>query len=481
MRLSELLPDLDLVQVTGDVATDVRRVVRDHREVAADAVFVAIRGGRVDGHDLVPGLQAGAVVAERAVPGFAGPVVIVRDSRAALGPIAAALHGHPTAALPVLGVTGTKGKTTVTALIEGALGALGRVGGRIGTLGSFVGGRTIPSALTTPEAHDLQALFATMRDAGAEAVAVEVSSIGLVQHRLAGTRVHTAAFTNLGHDHLDFHGTMEAYLAAKALLFREPLLRPAGGMPRALLAFDDPATQALGAPADAWNFGFGSGADLRIEGLVTSPRGLRATLGTPMGPIAVDSPLVGRHNAQNLACAAGMLLTLGLTPDDVAAGLAAVPGVAGRLEVVPSADRLVVVDYAHTPESLEAVLNALRDLPGRGDVWVLFGCGGDRDAGKRPVMGEVATRLADHVVVTSDNPRSEPPAAIVAAIVAGCPRAPAIVEVDRKAAIEAVLAASRPGDVVLLAGKGHETYQEIAGVRIPFDDRVVARAAMEGR
>lgn len=480
MRITELIPHLDAVDVRGDVQRSFVRVTRDSRESGDDTVFVAIRGGRVDGHDLVAGLRAAAVVVDHDVVAPEGTVVIrVPDTRRALAFASAAVQGFPGRAMRVVGVTGTKGKTTTTALIEGALLHAGRIAGRIGTTGTTIAGRALPSRLTTPDAPELQALLATMRDRGATDVAMEVSSIGVVQERVAAIGFHFALFTNLGRDHLDFHGTMDAYAAAKSRLFSD-LLRPAGGMPRAALNRDDPAWTTMHPPRDAWTYGFDPLADLRITAFQMSGEGLSFELLTPLGLIAVTSPLVGRHNAYNLAGAAAACLAGGLAPDAIASGLASVAGVPGRLEGVAN-DRgiLVVVDYAHTPESLEAVLVALRDV-GKARLWCVFGCGGDRDPGKRPIMGGVAERLADRVVITSDNPRSEPPQAILDAIIAGMASAPAHADVDRRAAIHWAIARAEPGDIVLIAGKGHETYQEIAGEKHPFDDRVVAHDALAG-
>lgn len=480
MRIHELIPHLDAVDVRGDAQRTFARVTRDSREAGDDAVFVAIRGGHLDGHDRIANLRAAAVIVDRDVDAPAGTVVIrVRDTRRALAFASAAIHGFPGRALRVVGVTGTKGKTTTTALIEGALLHAGRIAGRIGTTGTMIAGQALPSQLTTPDSPELQALLAVMRDRGATDVAMEVSSIGVVQERVAAIGFHFALFTNLGRDHLDFHGTMDAYAAAKSRLFSD-LLRPIGGMPRAALNIDDPASTSMHPPTDSWTYGFGDAADLRISAFQMSGDGLSFELTTPFGAMAVRSPLVGRHNAYNLAGAAAACLAAGLTVEQTAAGLASVAGVPGRLEGVAN-DRgiLVVVDYAHTPKSLEAVLVALREV-GDARLWCVFGCGGDRDPGKRPIMGSVAERLADRVVVTSDNPRSEPPQAILDQIVAGMVRPPALTEVDRRAAIRWALDRAESGDVVLIAGKGHETYQEIAGEKHPFDDRIVAREALGG-
>ncbi|MCA9490741.1 MAG: UDP-N-acetylmuramoyl-L-alanyl-D-glutamate--2,6-diaminopimelate ligase, partial [Myxococcales bacterium] len=284
-------------------------------------------------------------------------------------------------------------------------------------------------------------------------------------------------FTNLTQDHLDFHGTMEAYADAKAMLFER--LRPAGGQVRALLCADDPAWGRMGAPDDRWTYGFAGDADLRITACTLDAKGMVLDLVTPAGPAVLRSRMVGRHNAQNIVAALGIGLALGHPLDALVEALADVPGAPGRLEVVPNdRDLLVVVDYAHSDDALRTVIPVVRELV-PGDTWVVFGCGGDRDRGKRPKMAAVAEALADHVVLTSDNPRSEDPLAILAEMRAGLTRPPALEEPDRRAAIRWALAHARPGDAVLLAGKGHETTQEIAGVKTPFDDRVVAREALE--
>jgi UDP-N-acetylmuramyl-tripeptide synthetase len=377
----------------------------------------------------------------------------------------------------VVGITGTNGKTTVTNLVDGALRALGRRSGRVGTIGAVVDGADRPSSLTTPEAPQLQALLAEARDAGVEVVTLEASSIGLAQRRVDAIPFHLGVFTNLSRDHLDFHGDMDAYAAAKARLFRD-LLREAGGAPRALLCGDDPAWLRMRPPEDRWLYGFGGGCDLRIARAELGPGGMALQVATPAGEVRVESPLVGRHNALNLAAALGCCLCLGVDAGEAAAALGEVGGVAGRLEPVAN-DRglLVLVDYAHTPDALEAAMTAVREVA-TGELWVVFGCGGDRDRGKRVAMGEVVARLADWPVVTSDNPRSEDPRQIVYEVLSGMDRV-VRVELDRAEAIRWTLDHARPGDAVLVAGKGHESYQEIDGVRHPFDDRDVAARALE--
>ncbi len=475
MRLADLLARLDVVSVSGDVAVEVRRVTRDSRQVDAHTAFVAIRGAHVDGHDLVASLVAPVVVVERPVETLA-VCVQVRDAKLALAQLAAALNGDPGLGLAVVGVTGTNGKTTVTTLVDGALRALGWRTGRIGTTGNAVDGVIRPSAFTTPEAPELQRLLAEMRDEGVRAVAMEVSSIGLAQRRVDGIPFHTAVFTNLTQDHLDFHGDMEQYRDAKARLFRE-LLRPVGGPPRALLCADDPAWSAMGAPRDRWTYGTAPGADLRILSMSPTDAGMRIGLETPLGRTTLDTALVGTYNAQNVVAAVGVLLTLGVALDAAARAVGGAPGAPGRLErVAGRSDVLAVVDYAHTEDALANVLRAVRAVT-RGRLWVVFGCGGDRDPGKRPRMGAVAECLADAVVVTSDNPRSEDPAAIAAAVTAGM-RPGARVVLDRAEAIGWAASQLRDGDAIVVAGKGHETYQQIRGIDHPFDDREVLAAAL---
>ncbi|TNE88576.1 MAG: UDP-N-acetylmuramoyl-L-alanyl-D-glutamate--2,6-diaminopimelate ligase [Deltaproteobacteria bacterium] len=480
MRLEALLVQLPDARAHGDLSIEVGHVTRDSRDVRPDSVFVAVRGARVDGHAFVADTAAAAVVVERDVHPPPNVVVIrVPDTKRALGQIAAILAGHPSAGVPVVGVTGTNGKTTVTTLVEGALLASGRTAARAGTTGWFIGGTQRPSDLTTPEAPGLQAFLADARDAGCAAVALEVSSIGLDQHRVTGTRFHTAVLTNLRRDHLDYHGTIDAYIDAKSRLFTD-LLRDAGGPPRALLCSEEPQRDRMGAPSDQWTYGFGD-ADVGIAAFTQGGHGMDLGLVTPMGPARLSSPLVGRYNALNLAAALGVLLTLGLAPQEAADALGQVSGVPGRLETVPNDLGLVVlVDYAHTADALEAALSAVRGLTD-GTVWVVFGCGGDRDAGKRPEMGRVAEALADRVVVTSDNPRTEDPQQIVDAILAGMSSAPTHVDVDRRAAIAWTVAQAAPGDAILVAGKGHETYQDVGGTKLAFDDRVVAAEALSRR
>jgi UDP-N-acetylmuramoyl-L-alanyl-D-glutamate--2,6-diaminopimelate ligase len=370
-----------------------------------------------------------------------------------MGPAAAAVHGHPSAALSVVGVTGTNGKTTTTWLLQAVLEAAGRPTGLIGTLSG---------ARTTPEAPDLQARLAALRDEGRSAVAMEVSSHALALHRVDGTRFAVAVFTNLGRDHLDFHDSVEDYFAAKARLFSPDLADVA------VLGLDDPHGRLLRDAARIPTVGY-SLAD--VEDLQLGPR---SSAGRWRGH-RLQVPLGGAFNVWNALAAATAALQLGVDEATVVEGLAAAPPVPGRFEAVElEAPFAAVVDYAHTPDALEALLGAARSTAPGGRLLVVFGCGGDRDRTKRPAMGEVAARLADVVVVTSDNPRSEDPAAIATAVREGAEGPAAVTtELDRRAAIATALAEARPGDVVVVAGKGHETTQDTGGTVLPFDDRAV--------
>jgi len=447
---------------------DLDAVVHDTRAVGDGALFCCVRGTRADGHDLAPAaIAAGAValVVDHELP-LEVPQLVVDDVRAALGPVAAAFWGHPSRALDVVGVTGTAGKTTMTHLLASILAADGRPCGVIGTLSG---------ARTTPEAPELQALLAEHRRRGDAAVAMEVSSHGLELRRVDATRFAVAVFTNLSQDHLDFHGTMDAYFAAKARLFSPAFTD------RAVVCADDPWGRRLLAVVAGRDgvgvqpYGLADAADL-----VLSPSGAAFT----WRGARIELALAGRFNVRNAVGAATAAAVLGVEPATVARGLAAARPVPGRFEAVDAGQPFtVVVDYAHKPDALDQALQAARELvTGDGELTVVFGCGGDRDAAKRPLMGAVAARLADQVVVTSDNPRSEDPHAIIAEIVAGIPAGAALtVDPDRRRAIGGALDAARPGGVVVVAGKGHETVQVMGDEALPFDDRVVAREALGHR
>ncbi len=475
---------------------EVSLVTADSRKVKPGALFVAVPGTRADGGAFAPAAaRAGAVavLAERAVDCPPASLLLVPSARRALAMAAGNLHGRPGDRLALCGVTGTKGKTTVTWLVEACADAAGIPTGLVGTVAVRLPGRALPASHTTPDAADLQALLAEMVEAGAKVAVLEVSSHALDQERVAGLAFRVAGFTNLGRDHLDYHPDMDAYFEAKRRLFTEGLA-PDGV---AVVNAADPqgarlAATLRGAGRTVWRFGV-PGAEIAARDVASGLWGIRAVIATPRGDVAVASPLVGAHNLENLELAAGLALALGFPPAAVSAGLSASRGAPGRLERIDGRGVSAFVDYAHTPDSLGAACAAVRALAPR-RLLVVFGCGGDRDRGKRPLMGRAAGAAADLVVVTSDNPRTEDPRAILEAIVpgvveAGLPRlAPEralagdrgfVVEEDRRAAIALALAAARPGDAVLIAGKGHEAYQIVGVEKRPFDDREEARRGLD--
>jgi len=458
----------------GPADVEVSALAFDDRRVVPGAVFFCVPGFTRDGHDFAPAaVRRGAValVVQRPL-GLGVPEVQVPDVRGAMAAAAARFHGDPTAALPVVGITGTNGKTTSAFLVRGLLEAVGRPCGLLGTVTSVVGGEERPVVRTTPEAIELQATFRAMLDGGDRACAMEVSSHALELHRVDGVRFAVALFTNLSQDHLDFHPDMEAYFQAKRRLFlAEPGVR--------IVNVDDAYGRRLAAEfPDAVTVGIASeDAAVRALDVRTGPEGSEFVLRAPEGEWPVRLPLPGRFNVANALGAWAAARALGHDGAELAAALASAPRVPGRLEPVDEGQPFtVLVDYAHKPDALESALRAARELA-EGRVLVVFGAGGDRDRGKRPLMGEIAARLADVGIVTSDNPRSEDPEAIIDEILAGGPGLER--EVDRRAAIERAIALAAPGDVLVIAGKGHEREQELAGGRRePFDDVAVARAAL---
>ncbi|MCW2953472.1 MAG: UDP-N-acetylmuramyl-tripeptide synthetase [Conexibacter sp.] len=467
---------------------EIAALAYDNRRVAPGTLFFCVPGFTRDGHDFAPDAVArGAValVVERSL-GLGVPEVLVPSVRAAMAPAAARFNGDPTARLDVIGITGTNGKTTSAFLVRALLEAVGRQCGLLGTVTAVLGGRERGVERTTAEAIELQRDFRTMLDGGDVACAIEVSSHALELHRADAVRFAAAIFTNLTQDHLDFHQTMEEYYLAKRRLFES-----APGV--AVVNVDDAygrrlagelrergADAATGAPGRLVTTAIDAEADYRATELESGLTGSRFTALTPEGPIALRTPLPGRFNVENVLGAVAAVRALGVPLERIAAALPHAGRVPGRFEPVDEGQAFaVLVDYAHTPDSLENALAAARGLTA-GEVHCVFGCGGDRDRGKRPLMGAIARRLADRVIVTSDNPRSEEPEAIIREILAGSGEDVAW-DVDRRAAITAAIGAARPGDVVVIAGKGHEQGQEFAGGRkVPFDDVAVARDALRG-
>jgi len=477
VRLLDLLARLPGAELHGEPEIDVRDVTHDSRRAGPGSLFVAIAGLVADGNEFVEAARrkgAVAVCSERP-PAGEGTWVRVADAREALATLAAAILGDPARSIELVGVTGTNGKTTTTYLVDSALRAAGERAGLLGTVEYRVGDRIAESARTTPESSDLQALLREMVDAGCRRAVLEVSSHSLALKRVHGLEFRVAVFTNLTRDHLDYHGDMDAYFAAKRLLF-ERHLRPDG---HAVLNLDDDRAMDLAAAARGrvWTYSLENPkADLLAETVRLSLDGTRFRARTPAGALDVETSLVGAFNVQNALAALGAGLALGLPVDAVQRGIAALKGVPGRMErVVAGQDFTVIVDYAHTDDALKNLLETVRGLRPR-RVITVFGCGGDRDRSKRPLMGAVAARLSDVVILTSDNPRSEPPEAIIDEIRRGIPAAAeALVVADRRDAIARALEMGREGVVVVIAGKGHELYQVLRDRTVPFDDRQVAR------
>ncbi len=450
----------------------------DARRVTPGALFVCVPGLRADGHEFAAdavGRGASALVVERPLE-LTVPQLVVADARAAMALAADAFFGSPTRELEVAGVTGTNGKTTTAFLLYAILAAAGRRPGLLGTIESRVGGERRAVVHTTPEAIDLQRAFREMVDAGDRSCAMEASSHGAALRRLDGVRFTALAFTNLTPEHLDLHGTIDAYFEAKRRLFVEP--GPEGQRPPAAVNVGDPygrrlADELLGLGERPLTFGLTADAELAAAELDVSAVGSRFVA----GGLPLETRLRGRFNVENVLAAVAAARLLGIDGEAISTGVAHVAGVPGRFEAVDEGQPFtVLVDYAHTPRALASVLEEARALTSERLICV-FGCGGDRDRMKRPAMGEVASRLADTVIVTSDNPRSEEPAAIIAEVVAGTD-GNAVVEPDRAAAIARALAQADEGDVVVIAGKGHEQGQERGGTVVPFDDREVARDAL---
>ncbi len=481
MTLAELLGDREMPVAAARLP--VAGIAHDSRKVRPGVVFFALPGAHSDGARFArAACDAGAtaVVSERTIedlpPGT--PAVQVPDARRSLAQAAAHWNREPSLELEVVAVTGTNGKTTTTYLLESMFRAAGRPVGVIGTTGVRVAGESRPGALTTPEAPELQALLREMADRGVRSVAFEMSSHALVQRRGFGVHRDVAIFTNLTHDHLDFHGTLEAYLDAKLMLFdgrngdtRKPWT--------AVVNADDPqgsrvidAAQRGGGRIST--FGSNPAADFRITEVLPVREGIRMALAAQGRPFGLEIPLLGRHNAWNAAASFAAGCALQIEPTEILAGLASIPAVPGRLERVPSGQPFdVVVDYAHTPDALERALLAAREHAS-GRVLLVFGCGGERDRAKRPLMGRVAAAASDVAWVTNDNPRHEDPEAIAAAILSGAAPGTLRMELDRREAIARAIEEAGPGDLVLIAGKGHESTQTLGSQVMPFDDRVVA-------
>ena len=504
--LKELIHGLEVIGPSGKLDVPVSSVCYDSRQAEKGSLFVCVSGKRADGHDFIgEAVSRGAVaiVAQTEMPaGFPMGFVRVPDSRAALAAISANFYAHPASRLDLIGITGTNGKTTTSLLIESILRSQGLSPGVLGTLVYRWAGKQIPAPMTTPESLDLQRLFYRMLQDGVSHVVMEVSSHALALGRIAGCEFRTGVFTNLSQDHLDFHSTMEEYFAAKQLLFSS-YLDP--HLSVAVVNEDDDYGRriiengTLSAKIIRYSGRSSPGPRLEkgangvfVEEARFSPRGITAKVHTSQGEIRVDSPLMGRLNLYNILAAISAAVSLGIASNTIEEGIRNLSSVDGRLERVAIPNRYgfqVVVDYAHTPDAMEKALACLREMT-ENRLIAVFGCGGDRDRGKRPIMGRVAAERADLVIATSDNPRSELPDDIIDQIEAGVKQTGIsasgsagglstgkgyIREVDRRKAIELALALGRPGDTIFIGGKGHETYQIVGTLKHSFDDRLVVR------
>jgi UDP-N-acetylmuramoyl-L-alanyl-D-glutamate--2,6-diaminopimelate ligase len=489
-KLSEITPAVEGAVLQGGADADVTSLALDTRRIEPGALFFCVPGSARDGHDFAAdAVEAGAsaLVVERELAGIDVPQLVVPSVRGAMGPLADRFFGEPSKRFDVFGVTGTNGKTTTTYLLRAMLAAAGRTSGLVGTTGVVVGGTELETSFTTPEAPDLHRLLHDMVEAGDDSAAIEVSSHALDQGRVANVRYAAVGFTNLTRDHLDYHKSFEAYYQAKRLLFVTP--GPEGQHFPAAINCDDEWGSRLfdelvhaereDVPVWGWTLREMNRASVSAS-FALLPDGASIKVESPVGDFALKSRLRGRFNVENVLTATTMALLAGLTPEDVQAGLDTVPGVRGRFEPVDAGQEFtVLVDYAHTPDSLEQVLDSARQICDR-NLIVVFGCGGDRDRSKRPLMGRAASNAADLAIVTSDNPRSEDPDAIIAEIKRGMRgSADVIEEVDRRAAIERAVREAGPGDVVVVAGKGHEQGQTFAAETVPFDDVTVVREALE--
>ena len=502
MKLEDVIRTITITDRRGHFDAEIRTITSDSRRVGEGDVFVAVRGREIDGHDFIPdALRRGAraVVAEDWPEelddglGHRPNVILVEDTRRALAVSAAHVFGDPSKDLQVAGVTGTNGKTTVAHVLEAILAGAGKQTGVIGTTGARYPGKVVPLQHTTPDPVTMQGLLARMHLDGVTHVVMEVSSHALDQQRVRGVHLKVAGFTNLTQDHLDYHGDMERYFAAKARLFTEVLAGSAARGRMAVVNIDDPRGPELielwGGKALTVSLS-DTNADLHVSEVEYGLSGTRAVVESDKGAFDVEVALIGAHNLSNVLVAIGMAEAMGLPPSRAVTGLTQLGPAPGRLEPVPSDEgKRVFVDYAHTPDALEQVLASLRPLVSSRLI-VVFGCGGDRDAEKRPLMGKAVAQAADLAVVTSDNPRNEDPAEIATSVETGLKEAgwsrigtvPAPrtfqTELDRRRAIEVAIGWMEPGDVLVIAGKGHEQTQTMKGVSVPFDDREEARRVL---
>jgi UDP-N-acetylmuramoyl-L-alanyl-D-glutamate--2,6-diaminopimelate ligase len=488
--LQALAGQVKILDRRGNFDVPVNAITDDSRAVSTGSLFVAVKGERVDGHEFIPAAIKGGVVAlvsQQPVREVSLPYARVDDSRKALGLLGSRFYGDPSSHIRMIGVTGTNGKTTTTYVCKALLEAIGHPVGLIGTVVYQIGERTIPATHTTPGSLELQQLLAMMVAGRCTTAVMEVSSHALSQERTSGCEYDVAVFSNLTQDHLDFHKTMEEYFQAKLRLFTG-LKRGVKANKRAIINIDDPYGNHIveQSPAPVWTYALKTKADLRAEAVRLSLQGTTFTAATPVGSFPIESHLVGEHNVYNLLAAIGVALHEGATPAQIREAVARVSNVPGRFERVMAGQPFTVaVDYAHTEDALVRLLTAAQALK-TGRIITVFGCGGDRDRGKRPKMGAAAVRYSDVVILTSDNPRTEDPLSILEQVEVG------VIEAlrqrshvqyrkvpDRREAIQEAVREAHSGDIVLIAGKGHEDYQIIGTKKVHFDDREVARNAIE--
>ena len=480
MKLRQLAESIG-ANISSCPDTEIRELFMDSRQSVQDGLFFCISGSTFDGHRFArQAVEKGAcaLVVEHPVEGISVPQLVVQNSRVAMALAAAEFYGHADREMKIIGLTGTKGKTTTSYLVKGILEAFGFKCGLIGTIGSRIGEKLIKSGLTTPDPIDLHKTLRMMADEGADYVVMEVSAHAIALHRLEGMRFSTGCFTNLSQDHLDFFGTMDNYFECKKSFFRSAWLD------NAAINADDERSKSILSDIDVprMTFGIAQDADVSAHDIEISENGVRFTMRVlQMDEYPVSLKLTGMFNVYNALAAAAVCLNQGLDPAQVAAALQTIKGVPGRAELLDThTPYKVILDYSHSPDALDNILNTVRTFA-RGRGIVLFGCGGDRDHKKRPIMGEIAGRLADYSILTSDNPRTEDPFDILRAVESGIRKTKGkytVIE-NRREAIRHALETAREGDIVVLAGKGHETYQEINGIRHPFDEKVVVQQLLD--
>lgn len=475
MNLAQLTKDVpELIRITSGEETEIGFLTADSRAKGENGLFFCLPGARFDGHDFAPqALSNGccALVVERELD-LPCPQVLVSDVRAAMARIASAFNGHPERRLRLVGITGTKGKTTTTYMLKSVIEAAGFSCGIIGTTGCIAGNTKLPSQLTTPDPIEMFEILRIMADAGVQIVCMEVSAHALYLRKLMGIVFEAAAYTNFSQDHLDFFGTMEKYLAAKKILFEGDMVR------NAAINVDEETAEYIqeGMVCPSMTYGISGDADLFARDIEITESGVSFTLNLrKLHTERIHLLLTGMFNVYNAMTTAACALILGISLEDIRKGLEGMVSVPGRVEMLDTKTPYrMILDYSHSPDALENILSTVREFC-RGQLILVFGCGGDRDKGKRPIMGEIAGRLADYSILTSDNPRREDPMAILAAIEAGIKPTGAKYEIveNRREAIRQAMEMAVGGDIIVLAGKGHETYQEIGGVKYPFDEKVV--------